>query len=117
MLAVAALWAGEKNQFIDLKKPPEPKEGMEGIVKWIVYPETAKKDGITGTVYVNALILKNGTVGETEIERGVRADLDSAAVKAVRSIIWNPGEDVNGPVAVWITLPIKYQLEKDKNKK
>jgi TonB family protein len=116
MLTAVMTSAEDKPAVVDLKKFPQPAAGMTALAKNIVYPEAAKKDSVTGTVYVQAEILANGTVGETKIERGVRADLDSAAVKAIRSIRWIPGESETGPVASWVTVPIQYKLETKKKK-
>lgn len=114
LLAAAFTLAENPPTLVELKKFPQPVGGMEALYKNFVYPETAKKDGVSGKVLVNAQILTDGTVGETQIESGVRADLDSAAVKTVRSIRWIPGESEAGPFAAWVTIPIQYKLETKK---
>jgi TonB family protein len=109
-------WSAASDQpaLADLKKLPRPAGGYEDLVKKAVYPPSAKKDNVSGTVYVIAQILTDGTVGETQIDRGVRSDLDSAAVAAVRAFRWIPGENEQGPVAAWVTIPIQYKLEEKK---
>ena len=40
----------------EIDKMPTIKGGIQALAKNIKYPETAKKDGIMGTVFVKALI-------------------------------------------------------------
>jgi len=58
------------------------KERIEGIWK---YPEEAGRRGISGDLYMDFTIKKDGTLGEIEIVRtsGYR-ELDEAAIKALR---------------------------------
>ena len=117
MLAGAWRATADEPAPLDLKKYPQPAGGMAELGKKIVYPPSAMKDNVTGTVYVVAEILSDGTVGQTRIENGVRSDLDSAAAAAVRAVRWIPGENEQGPVAAWVTVPIKYKLDTEKKKK
>ncbi len=48
--------------------------------KVIHYPEAAKRDSITGVVYVRLEIDSTGSVSKATVVKGVRHDLDSAAV-------------------------------------
>lgn len=74
------------------------------------YPLSARKAGISGTVQVNALVDRNGNVAQAVITSPVSADLDSAAVTAVRQWKFKPASDGHQPVAVWVTLPVKFTL-------
>ena len=114
LLTAAFTFAEDKATLGNLNKFPQPEGGMAALAKAVVYPEAAKKDSVTGTVYVQVKILSNGTIAATKIERGVRADLDSAAVKAIRSVRWEPGENEVGPVAAWVVVPMQFKLENTK---
>jgi TonB family protein len=116
MLVGAWSTASDLPALADLKKLPQPTGGMGELAKKIVYPSTALKDGVSGTVYVAAEILTDGSVGQTKIDRSVRSDLDSSAVAAVRAVHWIPGENEQGPVAAWVTIPIQYKLDTEKKK-
>lgn len=112
---LTAAWTSAADQRgVEMKKYPQPEGGMAALTKAVVYPEAAKKDSVTGTVYVQVEILSNGTIAATKIERSVRADLDSAAVKAIRSVRWEPGENEAGPVATWVVVPMQFKLENKK---
>jgi TonB family protein len=117
MLVGAWSAASDLPALADLKKLPQPAGGMGELAKKVVYPTSATKDSVCGTVYVTVQILSDGTVGETKIDRGVRSDLDSAAAAAVRSVRWIPGENEQGPVPAWVTIPIQYKLETKEKKK
>lgn len=49
------------------------------------YTEEAKKGGIQGSVYLDAVVLTDGTVGEVRVTRSLDAKygLDAQAVKAL----------------------------------
>jgi TonB family protein len=117
MLPGAWSAASDRPAPLDLKKFPQPAGGVEELARKVVYPPSAKKDGVSGTVYVAAEILTDGTVGQTRIESGVRSDLDSAAATAVRAVRWIPGENEQGPVSAWVTIPVGYKLDTEKKKK
>ncbi len=73
-----------------------------------VYPASAVQDGIGGTVYVEVNIDEKGTPERVRIAKGVRADLDSAAVEAVRKWKYEPAhQDFKAVVAARI-VPIKF---------
>lgn len=93
--------AVEKDPVIDIKK-------LQGLV---IYPEMAKKAGIEGTVYVRALVDKNGKISKAIIESSDNKALDPAAIKAMMDYGYaTPAVNGGQPVTCWITVPIKFQL-------
>jgi protein TonB len=76
------------------------------------YPEEARRNGVQGTVYVRAIVGRNGVPAKVGIPKGkgVAPGLDSAAVKAVRRWRFFPAKVKGEPVAVWIMLPVKFSL-------
>ena len=85
------------------------------ILKNLVYPESAKKEGATGTVYVQFVIEKDGSVTDATTMRGFHKDCDNEAVRVI-SIMpkWKPGEIKGEPVRVQMMLPMKFKLEDKK---
>ena len=73
------------------------------------YPEAALRAGIQGTVSVMALVLADGTVGETRVVKSIPA-LDAAAVAAVKQFRFTPAAAAGKPVAVWTGIPVKFTL-------
>ncbi len=95
---------------VSAQELPEPVGGIRAIQQNVTYPESARKDSIEGTVYLEAFIDKAGNVARTAIVKGVRADVDEAAQVAVARVQFRPGK-VNGePVNVRIAIPIRFKL-------
>ncbi len=73
----------------------------------VQYPESAKNQGIKGTVNVTFIVNQNGVLSKIEVLSGVSPDLDSEAVQLVRSMPpWNPGMKDGKAVKVQYNLPI-----------
>ncbi|MGH7845010.1 MAG: energy transducer TonB [Candidatus Binatia bacterium] len=75
------------------------------------YPESARRAGAQGLTVLRVRVLENGRVGEVLVERsaGFR-DLDFAAAEAVRKWLFEPARRGKEPVAVWVFLPVKFEL-------
>lgn len=74
-----------------------------------VYPELARKADVEGTVVVRALIGTDGTVVDALVVEGVPM-LDAAALDAVRKARFKPALQQHRPVAVWVSIPIRFRL-------
>lgn len=76
------------------------------------YPEAARRSGAQGTTLLKLQVLANGRVGEVLIEQSAgHRDLDSAAAEAVKKWLFEPARMGKEPVAVWVLLPIKFELQ------
>ncbi len=73
------------------------------------YPPEALRSRIQGTVMVQALVLQDGSVAETRVVNSIPA-LDEAAVACVKLWRFKPAAAAGQPVAVWMGIPIKFQL-------
>lgn len=75
------------------------------------YPESARRAGAQGVTTLRVRVLENGRVGEVHVEKsaGFR-DLDRAAMEAVKKWIFEPARRGRDPVAVWVKLPVKFEL-------
>lgn len=95
---------------------PEYPGGMQALMTYmgssIKYPETAEADGLEGKVFVQFVVDKSGKVGQVEVVRGVRDDLDSEAVRVISEMVdWTPGKQDGKSVSVQMVLPIAYKLQ------
>jgi protein TonB len=64
-----------------------------------------------GTVLLEVLILKNGTVGEVRLKRtSGYSRLDNAALEAVRGWHFVPARHGNVPVDFWYEQPVVFSL-------
>lgn len=77
------------------------------------YPEEARKRRVQGTVFVRALVKKDGlTTGVSVVAgKGVSPELDRAALDAVRQWVFEPAKAKGKPVAVWVVIPVSYKLK------
>ncbi len=83
----------------------------EAIVKVPpIYPELARQSRVEGTVLVQALVGKDGRVKATRVAQSVPM-LDEAAVSSVRRWVFRPAHTKKMPVAVWVTVPIRFTLQ------
>ena len=73
------------------------------------YPDIARKAGLTGKVFVTALVNKLGKVEEIGKISGPEVFHQSAREAALR---WEfePAIQNEKPVKVWVSLPFTYQL-------
>lgn len=74
-----------------------------------VYPEAARRAGIQGTVTVQALVGTDGVVRDARVVDGIPA-LDAAALQAVRQWRFEPARAGGKPVAVWVSVPVRFSL-------
>lgn len=85
------------------------RKDLSDLVK---YPEEAKKNGITGKVFVTFVVDENGNVTDTKIARGVNPLLDKESLRVVGLLkTWKPGKEGGKAVKVAYTLPINFALD------
>lgn len=106
----------EDDMFIVVEEMPSFQgKGGEGfreyLAKNVTYPEDARKNKITGKVYVQFTVNKKGEVVDVKVVRGVSPSLDKEAVRVVESSpLWEPGKQKGQPVDVQFTFPIDFKL-------
>jgi protein TonB len=75
------------------------------------YPEAARREGAEGIVTLRFEVLTSGRVGTVQVQRSAgRPDLDRAAVEAIRTWLFEPARRGKEAVAVWVTLPVRFEL-------
>lgn len=76
------------------------------------YPPRARRNGWEGLAVVMALIDPAGRVHEARItEKSGHEVLDRAAVAGVRSWRFQPGRKDGQNAAMWVEVPVRFQLE------
>jgi TonB family protein len=96
--------------FDIVEEMPEIIGGLESIQRNLVYPETAIRAGVQGTVLVMAFVDENGNVERAEVVRGIGAGCDEAAVSAVMKVKFKPGKLNGKPVKARVLIPINFKL-------
>ncbi|MDA0745958.1 MAG: energy transducer TonB [bacterium] len=74
-----------------------------------VYPEVARTAGVEGVVFVKFAVGSDGKVKSASVMKGPRVFHD-AAIEAVYQFDFHPAMQNDKPVAVWMTLPIRFRL-------
>jgi len=77
------------------------------------YPEIARKAKVQGMVIMQAVIRKDGTVGDIQILRspGAKFGFDEAAIAAVKQWRYKPGLQNGKPVDVYFTIEVTFTLQ------
>jgi bla regulator protein blaR1 len=94
---------------------PGGKEKMKGFIeKNQVYPEKARKKGLSGEVYTQFTVDTKGKLVDIEVARSTNDIFNEAALDVIRAMpIWSPGKQRGKPVSVKVTVPIRFTAEKD----
>lgn len=89
---------------------------MEYLISHLVYPEAAKKDSIEGSVVVQFIINKKGSMVDFNIVRDIGNGCGRAVEQSLRELlgkenVWIPGRQLGKQVNVLYTLPVKFKLD------
>ncbi len=101
--------------FASVDVLPEFPGGMKGwgdyLQSSLKYPDELRKNKITGRVILSFIVLKNGSITDVKVLRGIGGGADEEAVRVVKeSPKWKPGILKGEPVNVAYTMPIFFQL-------
>jgi TonB family protein len=96
-------------------RPPELIGGLANFQRLLNYPEDALKQSFEDTVYVKVHLSWRGTIRNIKIFKGGKLpSLKEAALRAVYQTRWKPARIIGDvPVDVWVTLPVRFNLEKN----
>ncbi|HPW67561.1 MAG TPA: energy transducer TonB [Salinivirgaceae bacterium] len=106
----------EPEIFLVVEEQPEFPGGYEEMMKYLhsntKYPQIAKENGISGTVWINFVIDSKGKITKIKVARSVDPVLDAEAVRVVQSMPqWKPGKQSGRAVHVNFSLPVKFILQ------
>jgi len=101
--------------FLVVEDMPLPQGGKDAFSEYIdeniKYPETARKAGIEGRVFIQFVVDITGKLSEVIPVKGIGGGCDEEAVRLVReSAIWNPGKQGGHKVNVRMILPVNFKL-------
>lgn len=78
----------------------------------VKYPAMAKDAGIAGRVYVNFVVMENGSISKIKLLKGIGGGCDEEAMRVVKKMPkWNPGKQRGRHVRVSYNLPINFVLK------
>ncbi|HTD39099.1 MAG TPA: energy transducer TonB [Mucilaginibacter sp.] len=104
-----------KKVWVKVDKEPQFPGGMEHLFNYLMtnlkYPEEAKKNGLSGKVFVGFVVEKDGSLTDIKVIKGVSPELDAEAIRLIKdSPKWRPGSAGGVPCRVQYNLPINFQL-------
>ena len=124
------VWVTYKVEFVSSKDQTEEKLLLDVPEKQEVdlmpemiyekspeYPIEAKENEIEGTVWVKALVAKDGSVEKADIQKSSGNELlDKSALKAALECKYKPAIKDGKPLAFWVTYRVDFVLSKDGDK-
>lgn len=105
----------EEEIFIVVEQSPEFPGGEEARLKFISsnvkYPQVARELGVSGTVYVEFIVGRDGKISDAKVVRGIGGGCDEEALRVVKMFPnWKPGKQRGKAVTVRFRMPIKFTL-------
>lgn len=74
------------------------------------YPEIAKKNGISGTVYIDFIVNVDGSIEQVKILRDIGGGCGAEAVRMVKQMPkWRPAKNNGKAVRSYFTLPVQFE--------
>ncbi len=98
-------WVADMPQF------PGGQDAMYDFIRQnIQYPKVALENGISGKVMLSFVIMPDGSIDMTHIEKGIGFGCDDEAIRVIKEMpTWIPGSQNGNKVAVRLLLPIHFQ--------
>ena len=76
------------------------------------YPLLARRRNYEGTVLLDVLVRRDGTVGSIRLARSSgHKSLDQSAMRGVRKWTFHPGKKGGETVEMWVKVPIRFRLK------
>jgi periplasmic protein TonB len=107
----------EKDEpLLFVEQAPEFVNGLKAMYQFlgdnIKYPAVARENNIEGTVFINFVVGKDGTIRDVKVKRGIAGGCNEEAIRVVELMPkWNAGKQNGKPVSVSYTIPIKFKLD------
>lgn len=98
--------------FHPIQSPPVLIGGIGSIQERLEYPERAIRYDVEGVVVIKFTVNAKGRVVDARVVPGTSLGYgcDTAAIKALRSARFEPASQLGDPVAVDMTIPVRFEL-------
>ncbi|SDL99753.1 protein TonB [Catalinimonas alkaloidigena] len=105
---------GQEEPIIDFAdEQPQSDRFYPWLQKKLRYPDRAQREQISGTVYVQFVVEKDGALTDVQVAKGIGYGCDEEALRVVRSApAWQPGRQRGRPVRVRMVVPIRFTLRR-----
>src|SRR5476649_2623122 len=75
------------------------------------YPDELRRDGVSGIVMVKCTIDEGGNVVDPTIEKSSNGAFEKPALAALKKWKFKPAKQDGAPVAIKVSIPIKFVFE------
>ena len=108
--------AAEEKVYTVVDKMPSFPGGEEAMLEYIAahleYPAASPGQGVQGLVMLRFVVEADGSVGKVQVLKKLDPNCDREAERVVRSLPkFTPGVQDGRAVAVWYTIPIRFQTD------
>jgi protein TonB len=102
--------------FTIVEQQPEPEGGFEAFNAYVKeklrYPKQASRLDVSGMVFVQFVVEKDGSITDAVVVKGIGAGCDEEALRVINnSPKWKPGKQRGKPVRVFKIIPIRFVLK------
>ena len=75
------------------------------------YPEVARNNNISGQVFLEFVVERDGTIGHVKVLAGVYPELDQEAIRVVKMMPkWKPGRQMGKAVPCYFNIPVRFTI-------
>jgi periplasmic protein TonB len=100
--------------FIIVENMPEPVGGFANFFKTITnemrYPALARRNDISGKVFIQFIINETGELTNFEVVKGIGGGCDEEAIRVLKLTKWTPGKQRGKPVKVKMIQQVSFKL-------
>ncbi len=101
--------------FMNVEKQPEFPGGVDALGRYLSnnmrYPIDAAQNGIQGRVICQITVLRDGSVSDVKVIRGVHPSLDDEAIRLISNMPkWKPGEQRGRAVNCRYMIPVMFRF-------
>jgi protein TonB len=101
---------------VEVEVMPDFIDGDAARIKYlsenIEYPRDAKENGKQGTVYIDFVVEKDGSISNAAVFRSVDKSLDAEALRVIQNMPkWSPGMQNGEPVRTLFEIPLKFTID------
>jgi len=98
-----------------VEEMPEPIGGFEAMYAFLQsnlrYPEVARNANISGQVFIEFVVERDGSISNVRVLVGVHPELDQEAVRVVKMLPkWKPGKQMGKTVRTFYQIPIRFTI-------
>jgi len=84
----------------------------EFIQEEMIYPSQALQAGVEGTVELEFIVKKNGSVTNIRVVRKISKAIDAEAIHIFNKILWHPATEIGIPISYKHSIEIKFKISK-----